>query len=151
MELYAIPGGDWAGTEKDYNAKMKARGLDPKTATRRKVDVPTNKAGLLEFLTFHTVDPIGGGGTSILKAPGVGPSAPVIDIDALQRAHNPNAPDLPPAPPAEDVSSATRTLSAMESPGVDIDSIVETICNSTGHTLKRFASAVATAFAALAA
>lgn len=56
MKLYQTPGGTWAGNEKDYKAVMKAEGIDPKTVTRKQVDVPTDKAGLMEFLTFHNVN-----------------------------------------------------------------------------------------------
>lgn len=55
MKLYHTPGGTWAGTEKAYNAAMKAEGLDPKTASRKQVEVPTSKAELMEFLTFYNV------------------------------------------------------------------------------------------------
>lgn len=58
MKLYCTPGGTWAGSEKDYKAAMKAEGSDPKAADRRQVDVPVDKAGLMEFLTFHRVNPI---------------------------------------------------------------------------------------------
>lgn len=58
MKLYCTPGGTWAGSEKDYKAAMKAEGSDPKVADRRQVDVPVDKAGLMEFLTFHRVNPI---------------------------------------------------------------------------------------------
>lgn len=55
MKLYHTPGGSWAGTEKDWKAAMKAEGLDPKTAERKQVEVPTSKAELMEFLTFYNV------------------------------------------------------------------------------------------------
>jgi hypothetical protein len=35
---------------------MKAEGADAKAATRKIVDVPVDKAGLMEFLTFHNVN-----------------------------------------------------------------------------------------------
>lgn len=58
MRLYCTPGGTWAGSEKDYKAAMKAEGSDLKTVSRRQIDVPVDKAGLMEFLTFHRVNPI---------------------------------------------------------------------------------------------
>ena len=59
MELYTTPGGQWAGTEKDHTAQLKAEGIDPKSYTgRRKIDVPTKKADLMEFLTFYSVNVI---------------------------------------------------------------------------------------------
>ncbi len=58
MRLYQTPGGTWAGSEKEYKAAMKAEGSDPKTQPRRQVDVPTDKPGLMEFLTFHNVNVI---------------------------------------------------------------------------------------------
>lgn len=87
MDLYAIPGGDWAGTEKDYTAKMKAAGLDAKTAARKKLTVPTDKAGLMQFLIFHGVDPLGGrhmGGPGIVVTP-------AVDVEALRAKYNPDS------------------------------------------------------------
>lgn len=92
MKLYPIPGGKWAGTEADWKKEMKAAGLDPKqfedTKTR---EVPTGKKELMEFLTFFAVDVYRTGGQPIT-------TVPAIDVDALRRQHNPDAPDLPPAP-----------------------------------------------------
>lgn len=142
MKLYPIPGGGWAGTEADWKRRMKAAGLDPKEFEKTKTrEVPTGKKELMEFLEFFGVD--------VYRLPQGSTTVSTVDVDALRRQHNPDAPDLPPTP-TEDVSTSTRTLSAMESPGLDIDGIVEIICNSTGHTLKRFAGAVSGAFARLA-
>jgi hypothetical protein len=57
MKLYQTPGGTWAGSEKDWSDAMKAEGLSPKAYKDRKtVEVPTSKAALMEFLTFHNVN-----------------------------------------------------------------------------------------------
>lgn len=58
MKLYCTPGGTWAGNEKDWKDAMKDEGLDPKAATRKIVEVPVSKAELMEWLTFHNVNPI---------------------------------------------------------------------------------------------
>jgi len=59
MKLYTTPGGHWCGTEKAWIAAMKAEGGDPKKYDGRKiVEVPTDKPGLMEFLTFHGVNVI---------------------------------------------------------------------------------------------
>lgn len=58
MKLYCTPRGTWAGTEKDWKDAMKAEGSDPKTAERKLVEVPTSKPELMEFLTFHNVNPL---------------------------------------------------------------------------------------------
>lgn len=58
MRLYQTPGGVWTGTEKNHNAALKAEGLKPADMPRKQVDVPTDKPGLLEFLTFHNVNVI---------------------------------------------------------------------------------------------
>jgi hypothetical protein len=63
-----------------------------------------------------------------------------VDVEALRDQHNPTGD-----------SEATRQLAAMDAPGVDIEGIIKIICDSKGHALKRFAGAVAGAFAALAA
>lgn len=56
MKLYQTPHGTWCGTEAAWKAAMKAEGSDPKAATRKLIEVPTDKPGLLEFLTFHNVN-----------------------------------------------------------------------------------------------
>lgn len=56
MKLYQTPGGTWAGSEKDWKTAMKAEGSDPKAATLKTIEVPTSKAELMEFLTFHNVN-----------------------------------------------------------------------------------------------
>jgi len=92
MKLYPIPGGTWAATEADWKAGMKAAGLNPKDFENTKFrDVPTGKKELMEFLTFFAVDPyrLPGGATTVS-------SAPAVDVEALRRQHNPDAPDLAP-------------------------------------------------------
>lgn len=105
MKLYTTPGGQWAGTEKDWIAKMKAEGLNPKAYDGRKqVDVPTSKPELLEFLTFHNVNVINPGAHPAVEAAGGDTPPPasspaVPDLDALRALHNPEAaPAAPPAP-----------------------------------------------------
>lgn len=56
MKLYQTPGGTWAGSEKEWKDAMKAEGSDPKAAERKIVEVPVDKKGLMEFLTFHNVN-----------------------------------------------------------------------------------------------
>ncbi len=93
MKLYCTPGGTWAGSEKDYKAAMKAEGSDPKLAPRRQIDVPVDKAGLMEFLTFHRVNPI---------AP-----APLAAVPAMSD----NGPTFVPAPgPVTTVSNGAADL-----------------------------------------
>lgn len=82
-----MPGGDWAGTEADWKAKMKAKGLDPKLATRKTIEVPTGKKELMEFLTFYNVD--------VCRLP-VGEPQPTVDVEALRAQHNPGAVTVPP-------------------------------------------------------
>lgn len=76
MKLYCTPGGTWAGTEADYKKALKAEGVDAKSVTRPQVDVPTDKKGLLEFLTFHGVNPIGGYSVSQVVGDGASPLPP---------------------------------------------------------------------------
>lgn len=64
MKLYVTPSGTWSGSEAAWKADMKKEGHDAKAATRKIVDVPVDKAGLMEFLTFHSVNPIEPGGTT---------------------------------------------------------------------------------------
>lgn len=85
MKLYCTPGGQWAGTEKDWKAQLKAEGIDPKNYTGRKqVDVPVAKADLMEFLTFHNVNVI---------SPRGGP--PVADVAGAAASPPPPAPAAP--------------------------------------------------------
>ncbi len=105
MKLYPLPGGDWAGTEIDWKAAMKAKGLDPKEFEATKIrEVPTGKKELMEFLTFFGVD--------VYRLPGgAAPAAKpdiVVDHAALQARHNPDAPDLAPTP--EPKAIVTNTM-----------------------------------------
>lgn len=77
MKLRQTPGGTWCGTEKDYKAAMKAEGIDLKTYTGRVfVEVPIDKAGLMEFLTFHNVNVISPGTLPGAEAAGGVPLPP---------------------------------------------------------------------------
>ena len=78
---------------------MKAEGSDPKAASRRLVEVPTDKPGLMEFLTFHNVNVVNPGArpgpevaTGGAPAPQP-PASPVAapDVDALRAEYNPEA------------------------------------------------------------
>lgn len=138
MKLYPIPGGGWAGTEADWKAGMKARGLNPKDFEATKTrEVPTGKKELMEFLTFFAVD--------VYRTGTAAPAAPadtVVDVEALRAEHNPD-----PAAPRTPVETTTEaTLSRIDNPGVDVDGIVEIIGASTGWALKRYSGAVAVAF-----
>lgn len=93
MKLYPIPGGGWAGTEADWKAGMKARGLNPKDFEATKTrEVPTGKKELMEFLTFFAVDVYRTGGDIVVTG------AAAVDVEALRAAHNPD-PDAPPPAP----------------------------------------------------
>ena len=101
MELYTTPGGQWAGTEKDWKAAMKAEGIDLKTYEGRpKVDIPTNKAGLLEFLTFHHINVINPASVGVdavggaALPPAAPPAAP--SLEELRALHNPEGAGVPP-------------------------------------------------------
>lgn len=76
MLLYCTPAGTWAGTEADYKKALKSEGIDPKSVSRRQVEVPVKKAELLEFLTFHGVNPIGGRVVSQVVGDGASPLPP---------------------------------------------------------------------------
>lgn len=100
MKLYCTPGGQWSGTEKDWKAQLKAEGIEPKNYTgRRQIDIPTDKAGLMEFLTFYNVNVTGAGfvaGAEIPAAAAPLPAAAGVDLAAMQAMFDPNA--IPPAP-----------------------------------------------------
>lgn len=111
MKLYPIPGGTWAGTEADWKKAMKARGLDPKAFEATKTrEVPTAKADLMEFLNFFGVDVYRTGDA----APTTVSSEPTVDVEALRREHNPDAPDLapPPAPAKVDTFDLDELFTA---------------------------------------
>lgn len=78
MKLYCTPGGTWAGSEKGWSDAVKAEGLNPKQISRKIVEVPVSKAELMEWLTFHNVNPL---------APCAAPTIPAdlgnVDIDTL--------------------------------------------------------------------
>lgn len=59
MNLYCTPGGTWAGSLAAWTTAMKAEGRDPKEHEPSTFDVPTSpKAALMEWLTFHNVNPM---------------------------------------------------------------------------------------------
>lgn len=93
MKLYQTPQGTWAGSEAAWKDAMKAEGSDPKEMKRNTVEVPTKKADLMEFLTFH--------GVNILCPQGVTPSA------AAPTSH-------PPHEAAADTSSPTTVSNLQE-------------------------------------
>lgn len=80
MKLYTTPGGTWAGTEKDWIKAMKAEGQDPKTASRKTIEVPTSKAELMEWLTFYDVRCIERPSASHAVAPQAAPPAPQAPV-----------------------------------------------------------------------
>lgn len=56
MKLYQTPGGVWCATEADWKKAYKAEtGGAKDKPSRIVVEVPTDKKGLLEFLTFYNV------------------------------------------------------------------------------------------------
>lgn len=79
MKLYLSPGGTWSGTEKDWKAAVKAEGLDHKTLDRKVFEVPTAKPDLMEWLTFHSVNPLAGD----IAARSV-PAAPVTTVSSAE-------------------------------------------------------------------
>lgn len=66
MKLYQTPGGVWASTIDDWKSAMKAEGAVG-TLKELTVNVPTDKLGLLEFLTFHGVNTLHPCGTTIVS------------------------------------------------------------------------------------
>lgn len=97
MKLYQTPGGTWAGSEKDWKAACKEEGTDPKTCARKIVEVPVDKAGLMEFLTLHSVNVISPArhrvvsqgsvaGNAPPPAPAADTTVPKSDLDALFEA-----------------------------------------------------------------
>lgn len=91
MKLYQTPGGTWAGSDKDWAAAMKAEGADPKKFDGRKiVEVPTDKASLMEFLTFH--------GVNVINPQAATPAPEVVPAGAIPQ---------PPAPPSGGTASST--------------------------------------------
>ena len=122
MELYTTPGGQWAGTEKDWKAALKAEGIDPKTYEGRpKVDIPTNKAGLLEFLTFHHINVIN--------------PAPQVGVEAAGGASQPPA-TTPPAVPV-----LTTVTDAAPEPGPVVSQIVTNVHGQVINLDEIFAAA----------
>lgn len=94
MKLRQTPGGTWCGTEKDYLKALKAEGIARKDYKGREfVEVPTDKPGLMEFLTFHSVNCISPNSTrGSDAAAGASPLPPPAPAVAL--SDNAPAPDL---------------------------------------------------------
>lgn len=124
MKLY-LAAGQYVGTQAD--AKRLDKGYEA-------VEVPTDKEGLIAFLN------------SPWKTQ---PQDAGFDLIAPTAATTPAVKLQPAAPPPERWSStATEVLSNMDSKG-EADGIVEKIMTARGYPLKRYAGAVAQAFAAL--
>lgn len=117
MIFYRTPNGVYHGTQADAGKN------------RVQVDVPTDKPGLLQFLNENcrAVEP---------EQPLSGEGLQIASADASRSKVGSGPRDM----------SATATLSRMDNPGVDVDSIVEVIGSSKGYALKRYAGAVAVAF-----
>lgn len=94
MKLYCTPGGQWSGTEKDWKAQLKAEGIEPKNYNGRKqIDIPTDKSGLMEFLTFYNVNVTGAGLMAGPAAPVTAaplPAAAGVDLAAMQDMFDPS-------------------------------------------------------------
>jgi hypothetical protein len=88
MKLYQTPRGTIAGNEKDWKAAMKAEGHDTKTWSKERcsIDVPTAKAELMEFLTFHTVN--------VVNPPPIGAS----EVTGGDPSPAPQSPSVAPPP-----------------------------------------------------
>jgi len=92
MKLYCTPGGTWAGSEATYKAAMKAEGSDPKAQDRKQIEVPVSKAELMEWLTFHNVNPINPQRNAGVRTntPAISsttiPNAPISDLEAAFNA-----------------------------------------------------------------
>lgn len=115
MKLYPIPGGTWAGTEAEWKAGMKAAGHDPKTAVRKTIEVPTDKKGLMEFLTFYGVDVISPRTVGAAVPVAQVPTTPEVDVEALRALHNPDG--VRP--------SALAATTVPEAPGAELDRLFD--------------------------
>lgn len=73
MILYKTPAGVWTGTQADARASAKTESGDPKNWVE--IDVPVNKAGLMEFLNEHRV------GASLIDVFSPPPAAAEPDTD----------------------------------------------------------------------
>lgn len=101
MKIRQTPGGTWCGTEKDYIKAMRSEGIDPKNYTGRIfVEVPTDKAGLMEFLTFHNVNAVNPGASG--PAPG----------HVTTGEHTPPAPVSPVVTPGTTMSDLDELFAA---------------------------------------
>lgn len=70
MILYKTPAGVWTGTQADARAAAKVESGDPKNWVE--IDVPVNKAGLMEFLNEHRVGAVR---VDVFSPP---PEAPIV-------------------------------------------------------------------------
>lgn len=78
MKLYCTPGGQWTSVAGDWSKMAKAEGHDPVAiATKCAFDIPVDKKGLIEFLTFHHVN---------LFYPDAAPTMPQPDRPATEPA-----------------------------------------------------------------
>jgi hypothetical protein len=112
----------------------------PKGLPIDRVDVPTDTAGLLGYLNALVVNPIG------LISPD---QPPAVDDLPAREVHEVTEVFIDEKPIVEfrkPAMTAEAVLSRIDSPGVDVEGVVEAICKARGHALKRYAGAVAIRF-----
>lgn len=94
----------------------------PKGVDSERVDVPTDTAGLMGYLNNLVLSR---SGTISIETPSETPIVPERE-----------------SPPMD----AGAVLSRIDSPGVDVEGVVEAIAKAKGYALRRYAGAVAVRF-----
>ena len=115
----------------------------PKGLPIDRVDVPTTTEGLMGYLNgliSRQPDQI------VVNVP-EGEVHEVLDIqiDGMPLESLPPVENIP-MPPVLPPMTAEAVLSRIDSPGVDVEGVVEAIAKARGHSLKRYAGAIAMRF-----
>jgi len=138
----------------------------PKGVESERIDVPTDTTGLMAYLNDLTqrqdvahVDPQPDGTVRVVDDVGaefVGDRKAVIEWlnagldeeDVPDREHSDPKPPPPPpiVPDRERPMDAGAILSRIDSPGVNVEGVVEAIGKAKGYALRRYAGAVAVRF-----
>lgn len=115
----------------------------PKGVSDERLNVPTDIVGLMGFLNEVVTSP------RYAQSPPEAVEAPPAPAEVEAPIEAPEEPQaLPAAIPRP--MDAGAVLSRLDSPGVDVEGVVEAIAKAKGYALRRYAGAVAVRFQELA-
>lgn len=124
----------WLAAERRY---VHRQSDIPKGVESERVDVPTDTAGLMAYLNSLVkieADPNPAPGEMPLAAIPISADTPIGEIEEVKEVFIDNKP-VP--------MNAIALLSRVDSPGVNVEGVIEAIAKARGYALARYASAIA--------